>query len=306
MKVPDNILVYYGWLNSFNSATNGWNNELVAQDLAKYNILVLGDGLQDPSHGDYANTKIIIPRIKELHPQIQIFGYVTVNQSYDNFKLKASWWNILEIDGIFLDEAGYDFSRNRAEFNERVSFVHDEMCKPVMANAWKPEHVLSNDPKDDDPSYPNSTFNPNLEPSELQPTDWYMLESFAIDSGGNYEAHTQWFDRGKKAWEYDIKLVGISVISDTDPNGQAKFDFGYTSALEYLLDSYGTSDVNYGATNSASKMWVRPDISQVVCTLQSPVVVKDPTTPVYYSYKNNARLKLDFTTAAETSAIELY
>lgn len=306
MKVPDNCLVYYGWLNSFNSATNAWNNEKVAQDLAKYNVLVLGDGVQDPAHGDYANTKVIIPRIFELHPEIKIFGYVTTNQSIDDFKKKSAWWNILEISGIFMDESGYDFGKNRKEFNERVCYVHYHMCKPVMVNAWKPEHVLSHDPKDDDPSYPNSTYNPENVSTAMNCQDWYMLESFAIGQTGNYEAHSQWFDRGNKAWEYEVKRIGISVIPDGDVNGQAKFDFGYTSSLMFLLEAYGTSDTNYGAGSAASKMWVRPDISQVVCVSKKPAVVKDAASPVYYAYKKNARLKLDFTAGTEVSAIELY
>ena len=32
-KKPLNLLIYYGWLNSFNSATLGWNNESVAKEL---------------------------------------------------------------------------------------------------------------------------------------------------------------------------------------------------------------------------------------------------------------------------------
>ena len=58
---PNDLLVYDGWLNSFNSAVNGWDNEKVAQDMARYDIIVLGDGLQSPSHGDWrpspANTE---------------------------------------------------------------------------------------------------------------------------------------------------------------------------------------------------------------------------------------------------------
>jgi hypothetical protein len=74
----------------------------------------------------------------------------------------------------------------------------------------------------------------------------------------------------------------------------------------YLLDAYGTSDTNYGAGSAASKMWTRPDISQVVCVSQKPAVVKDLVSNVYYAYKKNARLKLDFTTGTESSAIDLY
>jgi hypothetical protein len=65
---PKDLLIYYGWLNPFNSAINGWSNEKVAQDFAKYSVLVFGDGIQDPSHGDYSNTQVIISRVKALNP----------------------------------------------------------------------------------------------------------------------------------------------------------------------------------------------------------------------------------------------
>src|SRR5207249_2405087 len=102
-------MVYYGWLNSFNSATNGWNNENVAQDLKDYDILVLGDGIQDPAHGDFANTQVILARVKVLNPNILLFGYDSKAQTLSVFQTKATQWNSLGVNGIFMDEAGYDF-----------------------------------------------------------------------------------------------------------------------------------------------------------------------------------------------------
>jgi len=43
---PLDLLIYYGWPNSFNSAVNSWDNEKVSHDMAKYGLIVLGDGLQ--------------------------------------------------------------------------------------------------------------------------------------------------------------------------------------------------------------------------------------------------------------------
>jgi len=43
---PIDLLIYYGWLNSFNSAVHGWDNEKVAQEMAQYGLLVFGDGIQ--------------------------------------------------------------------------------------------------------------------------------------------------------------------------------------------------------------------------------------------------------------------
>lgn len=294
--IPKDMLIYYGYLNSFNSATHGWVNEKVAQELAQYSVLVFGDGVQDPTHPDYANAKIIIPRIKELNPAAEIYGYVTINQPTYDFKKKVAWWKILEIHGIFLDEAGYDFgtvaTNGRVAFNEKVSYLHgcDFMA---FANAWKPEDVLDNEP---------DTFNPDQIPTILTPDDMYLLESHAITSAGAYEAKTQWFDRALKAREYDIRLAACSAWSDTDPNGQAKFDFIYNSALMWCFDAAGSSDLSYGA-GGASKMWTRPDVSRL----------REPDTTIvsndinkYFSYLDGSKLELDFTVGSESSAITYY
>lgn len=175
---PTDILIYYGWLNSFNSDVNGFNNELVAQDFSKFGILVFGDGLQDPSHGDYANTIVIIPRIKALNPSTKIFGYVSCNQTYAAFTPKVDQWVTLNVDGIFIDSAGYDYgtvaTNGREAFNAKVDYVHSKL-KIAFSNAWNMDHIIG---VVNDPSYPNSTWNPSLVASKLSADDWYLLESF--------------------------------------------------------------------------------------------------------------------------------
>ena len=169
---PDDMLIYYGWLNSFNSAEHGWNNEKVAQEMAKYRVLVFGDGIQNPSHGDYSNTQIIIPRIKALNPSALIFGYVTTDQALADFKTKSDQWNTLGVHGIFMDESGYDHGRTRSEFNERVDYVHGLSSASIaFANAWNTDNILGTA---NDPSYPNSTYNNPLTESALTYNDWIL------------------------------------------------------------------------------------------------------------------------------------
>jgi len=295
-----NLLIYYGWLSSFNSAENAWTNEKVAQDLAKYGVLVLGDGLQEDTHGDYTNTETIIARVKVLNPNCQIFGYVTTNQSYNDFKRKTDEWNDLEVHGIFMDESGYDYGKDRDEFNDRVDYVHSRSsAKVCFVNAWKPEHILSNDSADDDASYANSTYNPEMVGSNLFEDDWYLLESFGINASGGYESATQWKSRGEKARSYNIKIAGCSIISDTDSVGQDKFDFGYIASYMHILDAYGTSDTSYGASSAKSKMWARPAIKDIVYI--SNQIVNDSSK--YLLYLKNSRLTLDFSSGSEDSEI---
>lgn len=262
---PKNLLIYYGWLNSFCSAENSWDNENVARNMSKYNILVFGDGVQDPGHGDYANSQIIINRIKEINPVSLIFGYVSVNQPLNGFITKVSQWNGLNVDGIFMDEAGYDYGKNRTELNSRIDVVHNqEISNVCFLNAWNIDHVIG---VENDPSYPNTTFNPGLVESNIDMEDWYLLESFAVNTdsytaNGGYADKTTWHLRGNKAAdrrkEYGFNIASVGIINDSNTGGQNLFDFAYRSALAYSLDANGTSDSNYGASSATTKYWERP------------------------------------------------
>jgi hypothetical protein len=302
------MLFYYGYLNSFNSAKNGWDNEKVAQEISRYNILVFGDGVQDPSHPDFGNAVVIIARIKQLNPLAKIFGYVDTTLAYSNFKTKASQWNDLSIHGIFFDKAGYDFGTNRRDFNDRVDFVHSLTETTIcFINSWNIQHVLG---VIDDPSFPNITFNPDPIQSDLESTDYYLLESFAIDNTGSYELKTQWKDRGEKAKQYQrsfgIQLVGLSVISDGDANGLNKFNFIYVSASMWSLDAVGSSNMNYGAGGSV-KMWARPDVNGIGELETNESFVQSLIgSDVFVRYLLHGVLVIDFTPGLESSEIIKY
>ncbi len=297
---PDSLLIYYGWLNSFNSAQNGWDNEKVAQDMAKYNLIVLGDGMQNPSHGDFANTSIIIPRIKTLNPNTKIFGYVTGNQIIADFKTKAGLWNNLQVDGIFIDEAGYDYGKTRVEFNERVQYVHNltkaNICFP---NAWNLDHILGTV---NDASYPNTTYNSGLVESFLTPDDYCLLESFPINTTayipGGIELHTDWIARGEKASlmrkTHGINPVGCGIINDNNTSGQNLFNFGYISAAMFSLIGFGTSDLLYGASSAATRYWDRPDINGMGCIWNLSPTVKVFDINKYVRYLDHGKLSLNF------------
>lgn len=308
---PKDLLFYYGYPNSFNNATNGYDNEKVAQDMAKYGIVVLGDGVQDPSHPDYSNTSVIIPRIKALHPSTLVFGYVASAQTIGNFETKVDQWDTLEVHGIFMDESGYDYSVSRSDFNTRVDYVHGTTyAKLAFANAWNTDHILGTT---NDPSYPNSTWNPSTVESNLTTTDWILLESFAINTtaySGNsgYESGSQWAARGSKMQTlratYGVNFAGVGIINNGNASGGDLFDFGFTSALMFSLESYGTSDTNYGSGGTVD-YWTRPDVSGmgVVWCLNAAIQVDVNDSDVYHRYSETAKMSVDFSSSAQTSSI---
>lgn len=311
-KRPTDLLIYYGYPNSFNSGTNGWNNEKVAQDMAKYGLIVLGDGVQDPSHPDYANTSVIIPRIKALNPNALIFGYVATDNTLGDFQTKTDQWETLQVHGILMDRAGYDYGINRADFNTRVDYVHSKTyAKLAFPNAWNTDHILGTA---NDPSYPNSTWNSAEVESNLTSNDWILLESFPINTtafSGNdgYESVTEWAARGVKFQglraTYNVNFAAVGIIDNGNASGGDLFDFGFVSALMWSLEGFGTSDTGYAASSAQVDYWTRPDVFGMgaIWNLNASVQQDVDDSDVYHRYAETAKMTLDFSASAQTSSI---
>lgn len=311
-KRPKDLLIYYGYLNSFNSGTHGWNNEKVAQEMAQYSVLVFGDGVQNPTHPDYANSTTIIARVKALNPNAKIFGYVTVDQDFSVFKTKVGQWKTLAVHGIFLDEAGYDFGKTRAEFNLRVTHVHAQsmLC---FANAWNTDNILGTT---NDVSYPNTTYNSGVVESKLTSNDWVLLESFPINTTAytastpdGYETKADWATRGAKAASlravYGVNFAASGIINNANSDGQDMFDFLFVSALQFSLDAVGSSDTSYASSSAAVTWWTRSDITNmgVLYSLNPSVQVDIGDSNIYWRYVQCGKLKLDFSSSLQDSVI---
>ena len=304
MQSPKDMLIYYGWLNSLNSARNGWSNEKVSQNFSQYDQLVFGNGLQDPTHGDYVNTQLILPMIKALNPDVKIYGYVTVNQDLTAFTLKVDQWVALPIDGIFMDEAGYDYGKNRAEFNQRVDYIHGK-SKCCIANAWNPDNVLG---IVNDVSFPNTTYNPSLIASNLNASDSILLESFPVNTvaySGGIESASDWKIRGDKAVslynQFGVEFISSSVIDNASSNGEFLCAFAYAASQMFGLKVFGTSDVNYGAISAAVRFWPRP---KTLNSVSSSVFQDTSNTDIYHCYMGDEHLSLKFTANQQAAVLE--
>jgi len=388
---PSDLLIFYGYPNSFNSAVNGWDNEKVARDMAQYGLIVLGDGLQTllasgshdgssgastltdstaswttdefvgkkivnvtdgstgsitantattitatlsggtendwdagdeyrvANHADYANVFKIVPRIKQYNPSAKIFGYVTVNQTLANFEDKADDWDALGVDGIFMDEAGYDYgttaTNDRDAFNAKVDYVHAlSSASTCFANAWNMDHIIGTA---NDPSKPNTTWNPDLEESSLTADDWYLLESWPVNTDSytsstpvGYEAKADWAARGVKAQghraTYGINLAASGIINNSNTGGQDLFDFLFVSAMMFAMDAVGSSDASYASSSSAVDWWTRPDVSKMgaLYSLNASVIEDSGDADVYWRYTEFGRFKLDFSSSAQDATVE--
>lgn len=294
---PQNLLIYYGWPSGFNQY---WQNQLVANEWSKYDLIVLGTGLEKTSHGDHANTSDIIGKVRAVNPCVKIFGYCTINQAFNPFKNQLKdWKDNLGVDGIFCDESGFDYgsvnTNGREAFNDKIAEIHSNSLT-AFVNAWNQDHILS---ENNDPSYPQNVWNPNGVESALGIGDWSLLESFALHGPtATIEPIAGWSARCDKVAGFHDKIqyASCSQIPDDATNGQQLFEFLYNSALMCDLDAVGSSDVLYGSSSGKAKYWERPDVEQ----LYFGPIVKDEKTGKIYRHQN-VKVAMDFSNG-ESSA----
>src|SRR6266478_9287243 len=103
------------------------------------------------------------------------------------------------VAGIFLDEAGYDFTAvTRERQNTAVRIIH-ELGLSAFLNAYFLDHLFS---LEDKLPYANGTAkNPEGLPPLLDRRDLFLLESFQV-SNGTYESVSAWQARLNQAVEY--------------------------------------------------------------------------------------------------------
>lgn len=144
------LAIYYGWPSSFNYTSHAWDLDLIAADFSQYESVVLGAGLENPGHGDHANTLTILSKI---NPSTKVFGYLDIgntnNYSLAQMEAKIDAWDAMTgIDGIFIDQFGFDFAAggvSDADYRMRQKHVVDYIRSKglnVFINAFDPDDVF--------------------------------------------------------------------------------------------------------------------------------------------------------------------
>ncbi len=241
--VPKKLAIYYGWPSSLNSAENGWNLDNVADDLAQYDIVVLGAGLEASSHGDHENTKTILG--KAVVSNVDFYGYVTITASQSTIETAIDNWKAMgsRIVGIFCDEFGYDYGNKRSKQNDVVQYIHDQSLK-AFANAWDPDDALG--------TIACAPHNPSGAAHKLGSGDWYLAESYQVING-NWETEANWTAKSDKMRDYktseDVNMATIATEGTTEFS-QNKFDYCFASTVLYGFDACGWGERYYAASDA--------------------------------------------------------
>lgn len=256
---PGSLLIYYGYPSSLNYPTNQWDMKEAVKDFGRYDYAVLGDGLWDGEHPDHANTLTLLHSPATVNTTF--FGYVdlgvyTQNHSAGTIQRQVDAWQSMGVDGIFLDDFGYDFGTSRARQNAAVDYVH-ERGMPVVANGFRVDEVFGRLGDDD--------------PPHLNGSDYYLYESHQITSHrrGPFIAEEDWQEKATKlrAFQREIgfEIFSVTTIGEDDIEAFSRDQWYYAwySALLYGHEAVGWGEHLFsccGNSNGLAPFRERPDV----------------------------------------------
>lgn len=184
------LLVYYGHPIAYKGL---WNAAaIIAEIAANFSVWVVGDTYGDPTHEEYATTTAIVSGVRSAG--VRVYGYVPIGQNTSGLALaqmqtRVDQWTAIGVDGIFLDEFGFDYGNTRTRQKSIVDYVHGKDL-PVCANAWMAEdfmcdHVSELPWPSNDWRYVNfTTGNPTNIALTRNTDDAYLIENFCFDHTG--------------------------------------------------------------------------------------------------------------------------
>lgn len=291
----NNLLVYYGYPISYKQIYDV--DGIVSAISSSYKIWIVGDTYGNPTHEAYADTVEIINRVRAAG--VTVYGYVPVGQStqgltVDQIKTKIDEWVTLNIDGIFLDEFGFDYGNTRAKQIQIVNYVHSYQL-PYCANAWTVEDFACDNVSEinydvGDWRYVNyTTYNPTNLSLPRNTSDTYMFENFCFENDGvssifnTQERAVNVSNRaatgGWSVWALGVLSESTPGVYDTTKVGTLKTldDIGaYVSANAYLYDfkNVGVGGFSFGAAGTPIN----------VPLFELPADAKLPTQPATSNY----------------------
>lgn len=242
---PKTFLIYYGWPSLIQNS----NGTVVtaASQFSQYRYVVLGNGLQDPAHGDHAKTQQIVQH--PLANGVTFFGYVDLGVSTQNLSLadiqtRVLQWKTMGIDGIFLDDYGYDYGVSRQRQNDVVQYIHGQGL-PVVANGWNPDHVFG-------PAI-HAAYNPSGLATALNAADFYLSESFAV---ANWNYDPDWMTKANVLESYRAAL-GFRILANTtndvahrDTFDPERLNYAWFCAAIYGYEALAWGEYSYSAGGS--------------------------------------------------------
>ncbi len=236
------LAIFYGYPSLVNRDSLGKDLTKVSQYFAKYDVVVFGGSIADPTHSQHENVKTIV---SSTQGTTEVFGYIPLGNndslSIETLKERVDQWKTMKgLKGIFVDTVGFDYWDDDAEMrsrqNEIFTYIHSLSLK-VFANGWDPDDLFTHLPKN---------------PTVLGSGDYYLYESY-IFSKSSEESFENYRNKIKKI-QAALESTGVQTFGiNTNANlssafKQEDYDFMAISALADGLSGIGYATKHFSAT----------------------------------------------------------
>ena len=276
LAVPrlNSLLVYYGYPIAYKGL---WSvNAVAAEIAANFKYWVVGHTYEDPAHEEYASTVAIVRAVRAAG--VKVYGYIPLGTNRYNYSVaqigtKTDNWMTIGVDGIFLDEYGFDYGVSRQRQIDVVNMIHAKGL-PICANAWVFEEFVADTlaetgwPAGDWRYNRWLEWNPADLPSPCQPGDAYLIENFCYNHLG---PTTVWGtqERAERvralALQNDVSVWGMAVFAETTPGTLDTAKLGnlatlpaageYISANAYLYDINVVGSGGFSFGSNGIPLW---------------------------------------------------
>ena len=276
LAVPrlNSLLVYYGYPIAYKGI---WNADaIVAEISASHDYWIVGHTYQDPAHEEYASTVAIMRGVRAAG--VKLYGYIPLGVNSYNYTVAqieaiTDQWMAIGVDGIFIDEYGFDYGNTRQRQVDVVNMIHTKGL-PICANAWVMEEFVTDSlaetgwPSDDWRYVRWQEWNPTNIPSPAQQGDSYLFENFCYDHLGPTAVwDTQERAEGARALalQNDVSVWGVAVFAETTPGTLDTAKLGnlatmpaageYISANAYLYDINVVGSGGFSFGSNGTPLW---------------------------------------------------
>ena len=226
VRPPGRLAIYYGWPSHVNGA--GGNLDQAAATFGAFDVVVLGDGLEQPSHGDHAGTRTIVERL--IAKGVEVYGYVDMGVTTQNLPLATAKqyvdaWREMGVTGIFWDDVGAEHGVDPSRREALFAYTHERGLR-VFANAWNPDDVLA----------VGATG-----AAQLTATDTYLAESWLVGDG-RYVDLKEWAAKADRLMALRQRTgVRIAAVGTGDTGGDPR-----QSHASLSVGLAGRRDVQFG------------------------------------------------------------
>lgn len=231
----NNLAIYYGYPSYVNQVYSVPGAISVFND---YDLVVIGDGLEENNHPDHQNTKDIIDC-----STANFYGYVDSTLPLKDIKKKVDKWCGMGginkiITGVLADRFGYDFGIDRVKQNKIIDYIHSSGLR-VMVNAWDPDDVFS--------------ISSGEQNTHLTSNDWYLAQSHYVING-EWQDKTIWEQKSDKMNLYKsqtgVKMACIATSTISSGYVSHKWNAAYSAHTIYGFNASGWGEPDFSAPSS--------------------------------------------------------